>query len=419
MIAVDLIGDIYSPSGYSAHNRELATALEPYVDLRTIDRKHDAVNIDMPLDRFEFFQKLSSKTRDPQVRIEFHTPEFYEPKEGVVNIGFTQWETTGIYDQDTVWNYRGNPEPATGERFNWVKQMNRMDMIFTACNTAKDAFVDSGVTTPVHVIPGPMDTEYYKPGIEENSLFDLNIDRQTKEWIPRSERPVVIGCIAQWTIRKNLEALITAVLSRFKREEVTLLLKVYGGRAGDRRESERLYDKVRRMRNIVNNRDAPRIVMVTENLTDQQVANLYHSMDIYCSTSRGEGYCMPIVQAMSSGVVPVSCAFSAPGDYIEHYNGLYHGGDSGFLVDYTLAPAVGQTHTPWYTHKQDWGEVDVGDLIKQLKSAIDTKAKKPEVWKKLQDNARDTVIRRMSHDVIAQRATHLIEQAVQLVRPGA
>jgi len=415
MIPVDLVCDMRSPSGYSAHAREFAVALAPLVDLKLEEHKHDVSSIKLDPGMAQLFKALESKTRPPKVRIEFQTPEFFTPREGCLNIGFTQWETTRIYDSSTVVNpLSTSTEGATEERFNWVKQMNRMDMMFTACEMAKQAFKDSGVTVPIHVVQGPINTETYSPdsNLTELQIMDVNIDRKTREWIPREERPIIIGCMAQWTIRKNMDALLTAILTRFHRDDVTLLLKTYGSVSGNDKEADKLYEHVRMRRRLIANPDAPRIVLITEKITDEQVAAFYKTVDIYCSTSRGEGFCMPIVQAMSSGVVPVSNGFSAPADYITP-------GKNGFLVDYTLAPAVGQTHTPWYTYKQDWGNVDMNDLINKLKEACKLKKDCPEIWTAMQQNTRQAVIDRMSHEPIGKRAAKLIEEALQLVATGA
>lgn len=413
-IPVDLCIDLKSPSGYSAHGRELARALHPLVDLRIEDHKHDKRDVDFSPEDAQLFGHLADKQRPAKVRIQFETPEFFKPREGVINIGITQWETTKIINYDLG----GDP------RLNWTKQMNRMDGMWTSCAMAANAFVESGVTVPVNVLRGPMDTGLYRPGLEELYIADLNVDAKTEEFIPREKRPIVIGMVAQWTIRKNIPALLVPILSRFDRDEVTILLKTYGSVIDDDGNNERVMAMIQDLRKMVDRESAPRIVLVLSKLTDEEMAQLYASMDIYVNTSRGEGFCMPLVQAMASEVFPVTCGFSAPKDYVHPYRmdgQAAEDGSNGFLVNYTLEPAVGMRFTPWYRYDQDWANIDQADMVAKIRSAIILKREEPSVWNDIRTNARQTVVDTMSHRATGAWALTLIEEALErgVVNAGA
>lgn len=398
-IAVDLCCDVRSPSGYSAHARELIRAIHPLVDLKIVDHKHDRKDVDLSPEDLDLFRELADKDRQAQIRIQFETPEFFDPKPGVINLGFTQWETTKIVSRDL----QGNPQ------LNWVKQMNRMDGMWTGCTMAAKSFKDSGVTVPVDVIHGPIDVGLYRPGLEELPIADVNVDPSTKEWIPREERPVVLGMVAQWTLRKNIDGFLIPVLSRFKRDEVTILLKTYGSVIDDEADNERVMAMVQNIRKLVDNPDAPRVVLVLSKLTDEEVARLYASMDIYVSTSRGEGLCMPLAQAMASEVYPIACGFSAPADYVDATNGLF--------VKYTLRPAVGMRYTPWYEYDQDWADVDQGHLVECIRYALKAKREMPGLWDQARKAARRTIETKMAHEATGKRALKLLEAALE--RHGA
>lgn len=397
MIKVDLVCDIASPSGYSAHARELAKAMAPICDLRIIDHKHDKETVLLPTEDSKTLKELMSKDRVPEVRVQFETPEFFKPEPGVKNIGFTQWETTKIPATNEI--------PGTGKsepRFNWVAQMNKMDAMWTSCDSARVAFMQSGVVVPVGLVQGPVDCEFYQPRAEEMPLEDLVVvgDKPT----PRSERPVAVGMIAQWTPRKGIDDFLVCMLSRFHRDEVAIVLKTYGGDFSDR-EQHACIEEVKKIRKMIRNANAPRVIMITSKLTDTDISRLYNSLDIYVNPSKGEGFCMPLVQAMASRVVPVSNRFSAPSDYIEHEH-------NGYLVKYTLEPAVYQSYSPWYRYDQDWGRVDVGDLERQIKAAICMKNNNPSYWKRMQEAARDTIVGTMSHEVIGKKIQVLLEDTL-------
>lgn len=398
-IPVDLVCDYTSPSGYGTHAREVIKALEPFVDLRLVNSRHDRMEVDFPEAEAAKYKRLTDKTRTPKVRIQFETPEHFHPQPGVFNIGFTQWETTRIYDQD----FRGNA------RFNWVKQMNTMQAMWTSCQMAKKAFADSGVTVPTSVFTGPMDTTFYQPKLPELDLHDIVINSKDGSIIPRDQRPPVVGMIAQWTMRKNIEAFIITMLSRFKRGEIIVVLKTYAS-SMDEGQTRVVRERVDSLIKTVNNPDAPYVLMITDNLTDAQIAALYSSFDFYVNTSRGEGFCMPLVQAMASECFPISCGFSAPADYIRgslarSMSGIplvsnSEHGMNGILVNYTLAPAVGMHQVPWYKHDQSWGVIDQEDLANSVKLAMKMRADFPESYEQVCRNARRTVVEKMSPAVI-------------------
>ncbi len=376
MIKVDLITDVFSPSGYSAHARELIDCIHERVDLRLVDHKHDSATISMPAEKQALYGHMLTKSRKPDVVIQFETPEFFRPQEGPFNIGFTQWESTRIPNTDLDGS----------ETKNWVKQMNRMDMMWTSCNLAKKAFEDTGVKVPVEVIHGPVNTDFYRPGREELEITGVNVGADG--FIPKDKRLPVIGCIAQWTQRKNLTEMLVSLLSYFRRSDFVVLLKTYGP-AMTAEHNQHVLKQVQAIRGMIKNPDAPEVVLVMDNLTDEQVAQLYASMDIYVNPSRGEGFCMPLVQAMSSGVTPVSNGFSAPADYITQYQ-------NGFLVDYTLEPAVQMHRNPWYRFDQEWGRISIQDLGTCVRYALQAKGQHSKA-------ARDTIVKRMSYPVVADR----------------
>lgn len=397
MIKVDLHCDIASPSGYSAHARELVKAMDPVCDLRIIDHKHDKDSVSVKAEEAKLIKDLMAKDRKPDVRIQFETPEFFKPEAGVVNIGFTQWETSRIPDTE---NIPGTER--TEARFNWVAQMNKMDVMWTSCDYARCAFMESGVTVPIERVQGPVDTEFYQPRTEEMPLEDLVVMNDLP--VPRNERPVCLGMIAQWTPRKGVDDFLVCALSRFDRDEVTILLKTYGGDFSDR-EQAACVQEVKKLRKMVRNPRAPRIVLITHKLTDMDISRLYNTMDIYVNPSKGEGLCMPLVQAMASEVVPVSNRFSAPSDYIVDQH-------NGFSVNYTLEPAVYQPYSPWYRYDQDWGRIDVKDLENNIRAAISVKHNEPRAWARMKQCARKTIVDNMSTTVVGKHINKLLEEAI-------
>jgi len=424
MFKVDLCTDLRSPSGYSRHAREVIKAIKGEVDLRLINHRHDQVTVSLPDDVEREYVEMEAKTRTPDVRIQFETPEFFQPAEGVLNVGFTQWETTRIPDTDLDGN----------AAMNWVKQMNRMDLMWTSSQMTVEAFAKSGVETPCDIVRGPMDTSAFMPGLPELELDRIVVNND--DVVPKHQRPMVFAQTAQWTMRKDIESFLLVLLSRFSKADSRILLKTYGSVLGNTAENDGVRSRIQNLRGMVKNDDAPGITLIDGKLTDKQIAQLYSSVDFYVNTSRGEGFCMPLVEAMASECFVVSSAFSAPADYIESpgFEGVttpeqvvdllirYQDRVNGLLVKYTLKPAVGMAWNPWYRHSQDWGQIDCQDLELKLKAAVMLKQQHPDVFKKICKNARKTVVDTMSSEATAKQILDSLEvrhREFHTLTPGA
>ena len=392
--------DIDSPSGYSAHARQLVQSLLliEEVDLKIEPRKHDTATVPFGAAEQELYHRLTSKEWvRPDILIHFETPEFYEPLKDCFNIGFTMWETTNIPSTDMD----GQP------RMNWVHQMNQMDEIWTAATDAETAFGASGVKTPVRIFSGPIDTDLYKPDLPELAIRGLTVD-SAGERIERKNRPFVIGFMGQWTKRKNIEDWLLWLMSQFKKGETIGLIKTYGSHmTGD--QTQAVHQRIGLARQQIRGvQDGAGINLITNKLSDQDIARWFQTPDMYVSFSRGEGFALPVVQAMSSGCVVAHTAFGGPRDYIRH-------GENGYLLPCSLEPVTGMIYNPWYRADQWWARVDMGAATKIIVDAMKYREKDPVFWSTMQEDARETIIQKCSIQAIA---TQLAKRFAELYDAG-
>ena len=351
---VEFITDIDSPSGYSNFARLFIRAVvEQGIKCKITRSKHDRTTI--PMDEWwsNNIVELLHTDGKPDIRMHIETPEFFRPARHCKNIGFTFWETSKIPSEPPP----GEP-PWPAPQYNWAKQMNYMDEMWTSATFAVGAFRDAGVTVPCHVVGIPIDiSDNIDP--REIPIRGVTIDMGDRP-IPRDQRPIVIASVAQWTWRKNLEDAITAVCTEFLSNEVILLLKTYGTSQNNPEEEEKIRHRTRNIKAMLGLRNLPRIVLLQGTLSDDHMARLYNSIDIFLSTSRGEGFCIPTAQAMAHSIPTLATGWSAFTDYVIP-------GETGWLVDYHMEPVVGMPHIPWYRPNQQWAKVDMNDLSAKLR----------------------------------------------------
>jgi glycosyltransferase involved in cell wall biosynthesis len=118
--------------------------------------------------------------------------------------------------------------------------------------------------------------------------------------------------VAQNTWRKNLPALIQAV-SLIAHRDPKRLMQFYLHTNVDAGDDEAylydLHELIRKMDvtdRFVLPSDGGHTVSVFESPDDSVIAEEYHAADFFVLPSTSEGYCLPVVEAMACGVVPIA-----------------------------------------------------------------------------------------------------------------
>ncbi len=108
--------------------------------------------------------------------------------------------------------------------------------------------------------------------------------------------------------RKGPDLLISAWREAFAgRDDVTLVIKDFGA-DGVYRNAER-----GPVRECAASGELPRVVLIEEELTAAELAALYRACDVLVHPYRGEGFAMPVLEAMACGL-PVICTAGGPTD---------------------------------------------------------------------------------------------------------
>lgn len=114
--------------------------------------------------------------------------------------------------------------------------------------------------------------------------------------------------------RKNIEDLLSAFLIAFKdRPDVTLVLKLATNPNREHYEVKELRHRYK----LLNIEHECRVVVVTDYLSDRQMTELMGATTFYLNTSRAEGSCLPLQEAMASGRPAVAPRHTAMLDYID------------------------------------------------------------------------------------------------------
>lgn len=187
----------------------------------------------------------------------------------------------------------------------WVPEIRRnVDELWVPSEFVRQMYVSSGIDPErVHVIPNGVDLETFRPAERADApagRADAPAGRAPADPL----RFLYVGGIAH---RKGVDILLDAWDRAFAgRENVVLVVKAAnaGGAYGGPNEA---------LRARAAQPGLPRVELVEDDLDSEHLAALYRSCDVFVLPYRGEGFAMPVLEAMASGL-PVITTAGGPTD---------------------------------------------------------------------------------------------------------
>ncbi|MBX5470770.1 MAG: glycosyltransferase [Thermoleophilaceae bacterium] len=179
----------------------------------------------------------------------------------------------------------------------WVERIEaNVDELWVPSEFVRRMYVDSGVEADrVQVVPNGVDLELFRP---DGPKLELDAP-------PGGLRFLFVGGLIR---RKGPDLLLDAFSRAFAgRDDVTLVVKDFGaGGVYARGDRHRLREHVEQGR-------LPRVLYLEDELDDAAMAALYRSCDVLVHPYRGEGFAMPVLEAMACGL-PVIVTAGGPTD---------------------------------------------------------------------------------------------------------
>jgi glycosyltransferase involved in cell wall biosynthesis/tetratricopeptide (TPR) repeat protein len=178
----------------------------------------------------------------------------------------------------------------------WVRNSGRVDEIWVPSRCARQMYVDSGVAPEkVHVVPNGIDPAVFRPDAPPLAL--------------PTEKSFKFLFVGGTIRRKGPDALLRAYGEHFTAaDDVCLVIKDFGGKdvyAGQTFAAEIQAAQARP--------GAPEILYLTDDLPD--IAGLYTACDCLVHPYRGEGFGLPVLEAMACGLPVVVTAGGATDDF--------------------------------------------------------------------------------------------------------
>jgi glycosyltransferase involved in cell wall biosynthesis len=251
----------------------------------------------------------------------------------------------------------------------WLEQVKQVDQVWVPNAQSKQSLEEDGIKD-VKVVPHTCDLDKYKQRYGEIAIPDTD----------NSFKFYYIGDVND---RKNLETILTCFYSEFdKSEKVSLILKVK--KFGHSEEQITKYvnelsnDVRQKLRMYPNTNDYKKIVIVSEELTNEQVLALHQNMDCFLCPSHGEAWSIPSFDAMCYGNTPICSNFGGPKEFIDSSDWK-----TGKLIDgvYSVCKCSDAAFPDIFTGREYWFHPCEKQIKEQMRLYFDSWGKNQVLYR--------------------------------------
>lgn len=296
------IGTFGDPTGYSKLNREIVKNLKHFnVNVKLNICDIDRIKKENLLDGLNYFKALSSdRAFYFNIYSKIYTDHLKLDKHKK-NILFGMNESKDILKHD----------------IDRAKEFNEIWVPSDFCVTA---YKQKGISN-IYKIPLGVDEDRYIP----------------KEKVGRS--PFTFLSVFSWSFRKGYDVLLRSYYERFSDNDNVLLViisKVLGipSEEGTKHIINCINDIKKEF-----NKKLPKIKLITHSISEGQLINFYNESDCFVLPTRGEGFCMPLLESGFCKLPIISTNYSGHLEFLNKNNstlididGFSNVGDDQFFI---------------------------------------------------------------------------------------
>lgn len=235
------------------------------------------------------------------------------------------------------WEYGSIP-------IDWVKPMReQIDEVWVYSQFLRQVFVNDGIPADkITVIPPGVDTDLFT---DHGDLYPLETDKR-----------FVFLFVGGTIPRKGVDLLIKAYVRAFTpSDDVVLVFKDFGSNTFYQGQTA-----LDLLHELAGNEDLPAIQVISDDLAPQQLASLYRRADCLVHPYRGEGFGLPIAEAMATAKPVIVPQYGPCLDFCDATNAYLVPGKTARLAPDGLG-TIKTVKPSW------WFEVDIDALAETMR----------------------------------------------------
>lgn len=330
-IEVKLHGIFYDASGYGKVNRNLAHKLAAMGFKLKIDPKMGRNQLtESEIGKISHLEK--TKLSKNHILIDSIVPSFSEFGTGKYKILYTTIESYTIPNQ-------------------FIESCQYYDEIWLTSPWSAELLREHVPNKPVYAIPTGVDPRMYS---ENGPIFDLH---------PHVKGFVFLSVFA-WNYRKGWDVLIRAYLDEFSDDDdVSLMIMTRYQSGRSRHERNKPKEDIEKIMEEFPNKSLPHITRYNKVVREDDMPKMYRAANCFVLPTRGEGGCLPPLEASMCGLPVIMTNCSGQQMYLRP--------DNSFMIDIDELREVqpGQMHIH-YWDGQKFPALSSGKVHNQLRRSM-------------------------------------------------
>lgn len=241
---------------------------------------------------------------------------------------------------------------------NYVNVLNLANLIWVPSHWGLDILIRHGLDlNKIIVIPEGVNADLYHPYMRQ------------RESLKKSDNNFRFLMVGKYEERKGYGQLIAGFNQATEKiHDIELLIKP------DYFLKEE--EKKHALSELIKRNNSKNIKTIQGKLTDHEIVALYASADAFIFPTRAEGWGLPLIEAIASGLPVIATDYSGQSEYLSKIQGLF------FPLKYSLVPIRDNEYKQyWQSRNNSWGnwaQVDVDSLA----TGIEEIRKNYPTWQK-------------------------------------
>jgi glycosyltransferase involved in cell wall biosynthesis len=190
----------------------------------------------------------------------------------------------------------------------FVQCANRYDEIWLTSTWSANVMRKYLSQKPIRVMPPGVNPSLYKEG---GHRFDFR---------PNIKQFVFLS-VFSWNYRKGWDVLLSSYFDEFSSNDDVSLLIASRYQFGDTRaHKNKIKEDIEKVMEQFPNKDLPHVVRYSQVIPEDQMPHLYRAAHCFVLPSRGEGICLPPMEASLCGLPVITTNWSGQTEYVKPEN---------------------------------------------------------------------------------------------------